>query len=339
MSAPKPDGASRSELLQLLEKVPQLLKTLDLLELYSQDLNQKHVSSRRSIAASSVSSSFNKLEETLELDANHGRGLRSLIANGEADAFMVQLKAVLRSGEELVEEANLLRERRHILLSCYNPHIKAFVASGIQAFHQRQTTYRVLLPRDMGEMRRVIYTDIETDLLHGQCDYLVLTLPPGAPAHSQTESRTLCQYRFVVAAHPGHPFATQDVVTGQDLVDSDEQFLVGPQGFLSRTVLDKIFRSRSRSPRIKMENPDSNTRVALASNGYGIAIVHSDSVDPVYRNHLSTLKDSSIEPPGTAVVAWHKNRTTRGATIPKETHNLLVECLVTAADQFSQTVV
>lgn len=329
------DGQLRSELLELIEHVPQLLRVLDYVDVYSETGNQRLVSDRRNVVPSSVSSAFKNLEAALDLtsssDPDSGKSrrhqLRGLIGSGEATEFMTQVQILLEAGEGLVRAANRLRERQTLLVGCFNPHIKSFVADAAALFHREQDDFRLQFPRAMGGFRRVNFGDMKDELCAGQSDYIVASVPHASPGR-QIEMQRIYRFNMVVVTPPGHPFANQTTVTGSDLAKQELPVLLGPEGYLSRSVVKEIFSAAGKPLRLGMENPDSNTRAALARSGYGITVVHDDSIDPELWDDYPCLKDDCVETGGDVVVAWRANdRAFGGPVVAREQHEHLIHCL------------
>lgn len=327
------DGQLRAELLSLIEELPSTLKALDYLQVYAELRNQRAVADRRNTSASTVSETLTRLERAIDPSGgDSGRDLRHMIAAGEADGFMDAVANVLEACENLVSVAHDLRDHRTVLLGTFNSHVKGFVADAIQEFHKACPGCRVLLPRVMGGFRRVSFGDIKGDLDSGQSDYIIATVGDDlALAAGTTVSWSdLYEYHLLVVAEDSHPLMQASEVDGDRLVECCSHgglgLLVGPEGYLSRDATRDIFRRRGRIPRILMENPDTNTRVALARRGYGIAVAHDDGIDPLHRSAYPRLVDAGVSTSGRVVVAWRDS-----GMLHPPAHEIFLDCLRTAA--------
>uniref|UniRef100_UPI003F4979E9 LysR family transcriptional regulator n=1 Tax=Cupriavidus necator TaxID=106590 RepID=UPI003F4979E9 len=87
------------------------------------------------------------------------------------------------------------------------------------------------------------------------------------------ESRRLFPLHVVAAIHAPHPLSGHPSLDVRQL--GNEPLLLAPETFTSRILFDAACAQVGFRPRILFQNHDHNALVALASVGYGIAIVPS----------------------------------------------------------------
>lgn len=322
------NGLRRTELLEFVERSPSLIKALDYFQVYADTGSQRAVADRRGTAPSTVSETMGKFEEAIGICDDEVDVLRKRIKRGDADEFLQAANQVLEAAERMVTVVSNLPQTRAVMIGTHNAYIKEFLADAISIFESIEGMPNILLPIAMGGFRRVNLDEILQELIAGQYDYSIIsTSDPDSLSNQGLDFEVLYRFDLVLVAEEGHPLMRGTEVSGDDLVAWEEEhglgLLVGPEGYFSRDVVSSIFQNRGKRYRTKMENPDTNTRVALSRSGYGVTIAHRHSIDLEERVGFPKLTDNNAAVDGSVVLAWRTNRTPY--ELSADIHNNIVE--------------
>lgn len=227
-----------------------------------------------------------------------------------------------------------------IRLGTYNPALKLFLARAIGAFGaDGPEDVRLQLPADMND-RRVAGSDLVTELLEERLDLLVIPVgasEEGAILHPDLEVETLYEWHIVVVAPDLGSLVSDERVRPKDLENAP--LLLAPKGFSSRTAIDAAFRSARVERRCIHDNPDTETRVRLALNGYGVALAPNDTLpesDGLPGSWPSFLGHGDIPVSGRYVLITRKGPSERPDPTPAEGRQILIDHIREAAADLRQ---
>ena len=103
---------------------------------------------------------------------------------------------------------------------------------------------------------------------------------------------------FVLLAPPSHPLAREARATVSIEQIADEPLILPPPG-PSRAIVDDAFRARGIEPRVTFEATDPAIRIALASEGLGLALASVRT-----STQLVPLRIEGVSMLHSAVLAW-----------------------------------
>lgn len=226
---------------------------------------------------------LSQFEDQLGVDLAEMQGNRK-VPNATAEMLRPELEAFTDALNALSRSLMAVRSGRRgsIRLSCYNPALKLFLADAIGSFAGQQGNegYEIQLPTNMTD-RRVDGVELLDDLRNGKLDYVVIPRPldRSAPAIDDLECRVLYRWNVVAVMDDKHRLRSRAQVTPQDL--AQERLLLSPQGFVSRLEVESGFALTRIRARVVLDNADTLTRIALAKNGYGVALAPTDTLEGV----------------------------------------------------------
>lgn len=204
-----------------------------------------------------------------DLEAEMGFAL--FVREGRRIALTPEGRSVLEEARPVIEGAGAIEARARLLASGKTSilriggatsTIERVVPALIAGFRITHPRVEITLATDsgssllagleQGELDAVFTRQISSDLL---------------------ESRRLFPMHVVAAIHAAHPLSGRPSLDVAEL--GNEPLLLTPGGFTSRILFDVACARAGVRPRIQFQNHDHNALVALASVGYGIAIVPS----------------------------------------------------------------
>lgn len=326
----------RGDLLSFVDQSPSLLKVADYLTLIDALGSQSAVARTRHVSKSHVSETLSRFDIASSLPSP---GVRGLILDGRASELLQAASELLRAAEDFHTQTERLTEVRVVRLGAFNSQLKNFVAAAVGSFAELEDDYRVLLPGSVGNHRKVHSSELERQLTERRLDYAILPFHGTNREDVPWPNVTLYEFELALVTHEEHPLRNKDVVTGADLIAAQKQgdrFVISAQGLASRNVLVSIFQNSGLAPEIALEANDTNTRVAMARAGLGIAIVHQDAIEDLTKT-WPKLQEAGVATSGTMALAWRDSG--RGDfPIAPQAHERLVELMKREALAFRRRV-
>ncbi len=212
----------------------------------------------------------------------------------------------LRRAVRILEEVDAARREAHDA----NVLLRGSVAVGVLP-----TIAPYLLPEVIVRFNKlypgvevVIHEDTTAQLLKlalsGDIDFAVASLPLHG---ARFETVDLFVEELLLAVPPGHPLATQRIVTAADL--DSEKLIVMKEGHCLGDQVLRFCEQRAARPDVSIRSAQMETIQALVRAGVGLSLIPRMAVSnkrhdaPVYRSLRAPRPQRSI------VVAWPKQRT------------------------------
>lgn len=128
-------------------------------------------------------------------------------------------------------------------------------------------------PRSQLIVRRATSTDIVTQILHGELDAGLVSLPVEA---ADIRAEVLKRDRLVAIVQPEHPLAHQRSIAPAQL--ASEPLILGEQGGNTRRLIDLFLEKSGVHPEVIMELGSMISIKRMVQHGLGVSIVPLSSV-------------------------------------------------------------
>ena len=211
-----------------------------------------------------VSKAIIELEEELgvEIFARHGKRLKRVTEPGQH--VLASIELIMREVGNLRRIGEQFSSQDSGTLSIATTHTQARYVLPIPVARLREAYPKVNVSLHQGspdQVARMLLDDvaeigIATESLAGYAD--LVTLP-------------CYQWEHVLVVPPGHPLASVDLVTLEEL--AREPIVTYHPSFTGRTRIDQAFATKKLSPRIALEAIDSDVIKTYVRLGLGIGIV------------------------------------------------------------------
>ena len=211
-----------------------------------------------------VSKAIIELEEELgvEIFARHGKRLKRVTEPGQH--VLASIELIMREVGNLRRIGEQFSSQDSGTLSIATTHTQARYVLPIPVARLREAYPKVNVSLHQGspdQVARMLLDDIAeigiaTESLAGYAD--LVTLP-------------CYQWEHVLVVPPGHPLASVELVTLEEL--AREPIVTYHPSFTGRTRIDQAFAARKLSPRIALEAIDSDVIKTYVRLGLGIGIV------------------------------------------------------------------
>lgn len=214
-------------------------------------------------------------------------------------------------GDDLLKQAALLLDQVQTLTNR---------AYGLQQGHvgllrvgASPQTIAWLLSPVMKEFSR-LHPNVELIFSEGNNDALLqmvengvvhISVAASAPSHMLV-SRELFQARLLALLPPGHPLENAERLSIDQI--AHERFIVLRRGFLTRHMFDNTCAEAGVRPRILLESDSTQTVVALAEAGHGVAILSSSARNSRQIERAISLVSGSREIREPVSAVWNPNR-------------------------------
>jgi LysR family cys regulon transcriptional activator len=211
-----------------------------------------------------VSKAIIELEEELgvEIFARHGKRLKRVTEPGQH--VLASIELIMREVGNLRRIGEQFSSQDSGTLSIATTHTQARYVLPIPVARLREAYPKVNVSLHQGspdQVARMLLDDIAeigiaTESLAGYAD--LVTLP-------------CYQWEHVLVVPPGHPLASVELVTLEEL--AREPIVTYHPSFTGRTRIDQAFAAKKLSPRIALEAIDSDVIKTYVRLGLGIGIV------------------------------------------------------------------
>ena len=211
-----------------------------------------------------VSKAIIELEEELgvEIFARHGKRLKRVTEPGQH--VLASIELIMREVGNLRRIGEQFSSQDSGTLSIATTHTQARYVLPIPVARLREAYPKVNVSLHQGspdQVARMLLDDvaeigIATESLAGYAD--LVTLP-------------CYQWEHVLVVPPGHPLASVELVTLEEL--AREPIVTYHPSFTGRTRIDQAFATKKLSPRIALEAIDSDVIKTYVRLGLGIGIV------------------------------------------------------------------
>jgi DNA-binding transcriptional LysR family regulator len=219
------------------------------------------------------------------------RSRRQIELTQAGHAFLERSEQILTdlrvAREEALEFADV--ERGHVNIGTITPNPMRWMPHLLAEFKRLHPNINMTLVERSSEQL--------LKLLHGSEVQVAWLITPvdGVPG---LRFQRLFTAEFVLLVAPTHPFALrgQSTVSVEQL--ADEPLILPPPG-PSRAIIDEAFRSHSIEPRVTFEATDPAIRIALATEGLGLALASERTA-----TKLRPLRIEGVSMRHSAVLAW-----------------------------------
>ncbi len=196
-----------------------------------------------------------------------GRGVIQLTEAGQR--LLPIARRLLKDAADLLSQAR--PSDRLPLLACYPAHVRRVVA---QAYASPDCEFEILEVDD--SFRASHGQKLFEDLRRGSVDALIG--PASEPAEQGLVSRRLYPWHLVAVFKKGSikSWAGKNRLQIEDLRSA--RLLVSPETHTSRDVLENAFASIGRKVNVAYESRSTETLLALADQGVGVAVMPDDAV-------------------------------------------------------------
>ncbi|MCZ2495779.1 CysB family HTH-type transcriptional regulator [Xylophilus sp. Kf1] len=211
-----------------------------------------------------VSKAIIELEEELgvEIFARHGKRLKRVTEPGQH--VLASIELIMREVSNLRRIGEQFSSQDSGTLSIATTHTQARYVLPIPVARLREAYPKVNVSLHQGspdQVARMLLDDvaeigIATESLAGYAD--LVTLP-------------CYQWEHVLVVPPGHPLASVELVTLEEL--AREPIVTYHPSFTGRTRIDQAFATKKLSPRIALEAIDSDVIKTYVRLGLGVGIV------------------------------------------------------------------
>ena len=191
------------------------------------------------------------------------RTSRRVALTQSGEDLLARCRDLLTGGEALRERARALAQGKAGILrvGCAPMTMESVVAPALGAYRKRCPDVEVQLREQGGE-------HAQQAVLRGQLHAAV-----ASPTEPRLETRRLFPWRLLAVVPQGHPLARGRTVEIQKL--AKESVLTLPAGFGTRALFDAGCETIGLRPAIGMEVAASQSLVAAARAGHGVAVVPS----------------------------------------------------------------
>lgn len=222
---------------------------------------------RLGVAQPTVWKHVRSISQALEIELFHP-GSTELTAQGTE--LLRPLRLLLDNESQARALAADIRSgaRGVVRVACYSAHVRMCLAEAAGQYKRKHPLTRIqFAPTDSSELAR--YKPVER-LLAREVDLAV------GPRQQFLDGFRLYDTRLIVVVGDNHEWRTRAEVSIEELRDRD--LLVAPRAHESRETVERLARNEGFDLHTVCESADWGTLVALARNGLGVAIVHSDAL-------------------------------------------------------------
>lgn len=237
------------------------LKQIRYFAVVAQEGNISRAAARLHITQPALSRQIHTLEEQLgvTLIERAGRGIRLTHAG---KSLLPRCRELLAQGEALQDLAGVLGEDTHYEIRIGStPHfIEKLLATAIGRLRAKHPGVAVMLTEAAGEELRVL-------LEHNDIHIALPVRQIGPPF----QVRALPPVPVQILAPPDHPFGSRTSVELNEVIQ--EPALLLRRGFLTREVFESVCELAQLAPSVRHESGSAHTLAALASEGFGVAVL------------------------------------------------------------------
>lgn len=251
-------------------------------------------SQRLHVSQPALSRQIDALEHELKVSLFERSG-RTLRLTSEGEHLLRECRQVHADFLALSERARMLRSGTAGLLriGASPTATEAFLAEFLVGYRERRPSVDIHLVEAAGLKLTSILKSGEVDLA---------IFPGGDPEFEQREHCPVCNLAIVPLSHR---LADQKVIEIEDL--AGEPLLLLSQDYVTRRWFDAACRSAGLHVQVRLESSASGAINALASNGFGIAIVNSTAPIVERRVRIVPVTHRGSLIGGWGSIAWRRD--------------------------------